>query len=864
MEIPNKIDSNNKSFYRRNKKKIKRTVYFVVALVFFSGGFIGSKILQSKGYNGLWDFAKTITSNYWKGLDAQPESISIEIKDKDYKFLEKKRNVAIERGIIINDIDGDYVPAELNYNGKKIKIKLRLKGHMTDHLQENKWSFRIKVKDKDSFMGMKRFSIQHPGTRGYIYEWIFHELMKKEDVIALRYKFVNVTVNGRDWGIYAVEENFENELIDNNSRKRGPILRFNPNLYWVHRYNMMQKQPSSDEYASYYSSNLEAYREDDVLSDSSQRTSYLKAMALVEGLRNKQISVDQVFDIERLAKFHAIIDLVGGENSIDWSDVKYYYNPITQKLEPVAYESFTNFTMRNIAGAYKFVEIDSIDSFEDWHTTLFSNPVFFKSYIGHLERVSSPKYLDEFFNESNVELEKNLAIICKEFPYKKFDKSSYYRNLKMIRKILDAPKSFHAYYKSISDNEIHLQLGSIESLPIEIKSLSVDGKIALPKKTTILVSKKKDKNVVYKEVVFMLPAGVRWNDSLAQSMNVNYCVLGSKNVRETIVFPFPHTDSEFISVDIKNKNSTINNFSFLEINESAKSIYINSGKHIVLSDLIIPEGYKVIANSGVSIDIKNSAKIISYSSLFFEGSEDEQIQVESSDSSSKGILIINAPQSIFKFVSFKNLPKVNESDWARSGAITFYESQVEFINCSFFKSKAEDAINLIRSPFSFVECLFQEMNDDALDIDFSDGTIDNCVFENCKENALDITKGNIKVSNIYIDGIGNKAVNVKAGASFKGKDIKIQNSKIGVSAEDLCTVELEKIAILNSEIGIVAYENKKGAGHPTININNIVLTQVKKNYLKEKKSIINVNAESVGDEVDNIEAIIKSDKKKSK
>ena len=85
-----------------------------------------------------------------------------------------------------------------------------------------------------------------------------------------------------------------------------------------------------------------------------------------------------------------------------------------------------------------------------------------------------------------------------------------------------------------------------------------------------------------------------------------------------------------------------------------------------------------------------------------------------------------------------------------------------------------------------------------------------------------------------------------------------------MSAEDLCTVELEKITILNSEIGIVAYENKKGAGRPTININNIVLTQVKKNYLKEKKSIINVNAESVGDEVDNIEAIIKSDKKKSK
>ena len=34
----------------------------------------------------------------------------------------------------------------------------------------------------------------HPGTRGYIYEWIYHQLMKQEDIIALRYKFINVTI----------------------------------------------------------------------------------------------------------------------------------------------------------------------------------------------------------------------------------------------------------------------------------------------------------------------------------------------------------------------------------------------------------------------------------------------------------------------------------------------------------------------------------------------------------------------------------------------------------------------------------------------------------------------------------------------
>ena len=165
--------------------------------------------------------------------------------------------------------------------------------------------------------------------------------MKREDVIALRYKFINVSVNGKDWGIYAVEENFDNELLENNTRPVGPIIRFNPDLYWVDRYNELIASKPVAEYASYYSANVEAYGENQVLKDSIQFNYYLKAMALVEGIRSKKMSVDEVFDVERLSKMHAIIDLVGGQHSIDWSDIKYYYNPVTSKLEPVAYESFT-------------------------------------------------------------------------------------------------------------------------------------------------------------------------------------------------------------------------------------------------------------------------------------------------------------------------------------------------------------------------------------------------------------------------------------------------------------------------------------------------------------------------------------------
>lgn len=819
---------NKRSFYQKNKKRIWRSVFLMLLIAVCAGGMIASKMLKTKGYSGLWDFASTVTSNYINGMDANPENLSIEIKDKDFKKLEKNRRKALERGVIINDLDGDYVPATVTYKGKKYDVKLRLKGHMTDHLQENKWSFRIKVKDKETLMGMKRFSVQHPGTRGYIYEWIYHQMMKQEDVIALRYRFMNVSVNGKDWGIYAIEENFEKELIENNNRKPGPVIRFNPDLYWVDRYNELERSQPVAEFASYYSAAVEAYREDKVLEDSLQRKYYLNAIALMEGFRSRKLSVEQVFDIPRLAKFHAVIDLVGGQHSIDWSDIKYYYNPVTAKLEPVAYESFTVFPFQEIAGNYRYFQLDSTQQFPDLHTALFSSEAFFREYIKQLERISLTAYLDDFFSASNDALQKNLAIIYKEFPYKKFDKQSYYRNQDMIRQLLSAPKALHAYYNGVSGKQIHLQLGAIESLPTEVISVSVGAHVCDPASKIILPAKQHSQYVNYKEYAFNLPDGITWNDSLIALLKVNYSVLGATMKQEASVFPFPHTDSEFIAEEVKNKTGNAEQFPFLLVDALRKEIIVRSGKQEINTDLVIPAGYKFIANAGVTLNLKNHAKIISYSPLIFTGDEDQPIVIESGDSSSAGIEIINAGASVFNYVVFKNFPKVKDAQWKRSGAIVLYESPVTFNYCRFYNFKAEDCISVIRSGFSFKECLFQKMQD-ALDIDFSEGTIINCVFEQCSENALDITMGKVSVKSVYIDGAG-KALNVKGGTQLKGNDVKIKNAAVGVNAEGRSAVELKLV----------------------------MLTNVKTDYLKKKKSSITVNGAAVG--ADNTEENAKAGK----
>ena len=117
-------------------------------------------------------------------------SMQINIKLDDYQTLLEKRNMALKDGILTRSKD-DEVNSIINFNNKNYKVKIRLKGDWVDHIKDDKWSFRIKVRGDKSIMGMKEFSLQHPRSRNYINEYIYHSLLRYEGAPSLRYKFIS-------------------------------------------------------------------------------------------------------------------------------------------------------------------------------------------------------------------------------------------------------------------------------------------------------------------------------------------------------------------------------------------------------------------------------------------------------------------------------------------------------------------------------------------------------------------------------------------------------------------------------------------------------------------------------------------------
>ena len=873
-----------KAFYSKELKKNKRPIIiivlaFIFGLVFFFSGFVASKkgvfgnFLIPK-VNELLDYSK----NYYKGLFAKGEDITIDIKYEDYQKLAYKREIAfIEKKLVTGE--DDYVPAKIKYKDKYLKVKLRLKGDNLDHLEGDKWSFRIEVNGDNTIFGMKLFSIQHPRTRNYIYEWIFHQALKSEEVLSLRYKFINVTLNGRNLGVYALEEHFEKRLIEFNKHREGPIVRFNENLYWDEKLQQESTFNSDSPVKTstsvnrngageYLSSDIRAFQSKKWLSDSTKNLHH-KAIHLLESFRHGDLKTSEVFDVHKLAIFLAITDLMGAHHDAHWQGMRFYYNPITSRLEPIGFDGDSGTPIESICATLDMREIQigsaaklasksSIPYF-NFFEMIFNDTIFYKEYIKSLEHVSEPAYLDKLLFEVNNELEKNLNIIYSDFPNFHFSNDVFYRNQKYIKTVLNPIKGLHAYFCQSFKNTLELELGNIQSMPVEVLSVSYKDRLFEPFREIILPAKYPSNPVNYRNISFILPKEFVWSNSMISDIKVNYKILGTGRKRNESIFPWSHLNSNFVENDFIRKKPNAHNFEFLLIDEKNKQIFIRPGKWNLNQNLIIPKGYRVTAKEGTQLDLSNFAKILSYSSIEFLGTEEKPIIINSQDSTGQGVIIMNANRaSLLEYVVFENLSAPSQSGWELTGAVTFYEADVSIYNCKFIRNRAEDALNIVRSNFKIDKTLFTKAYSDAFDADFAKGSITNCFFVNLINDAVDASGSIIDIQNIFINNAGDKGISIGENSQIKASEIKIQNVEIGIASKDRSELIGSEIYIVDSKIGIAVYQKKSEFGPAEITIKGLSMEKVATPYLVEEQSILIVNGQIIESSQKNVKEIILS------
>ena len=790
----------------------------------------------------------TLPVYYIKGLMIRPESLTINIKYKNMQKLEYMRKALL--GEAAEPLPSEYVPAKIDYEGKSIPIKIRLKGARLTHYSDNdEWSFRVNVRGDNTIFGMKRFAIHKPRTRNYIYEWLFHEVLKREGLIALRYKFINVTLNGKDLGVYALEEQFGKHLIEYNQKREGPIIRF-------------IKGPH------FQRSSIVPYEIKEILTSNDKREMLNKAVSLLESFRRGTMKHSEVFDVKKLATFFAITDLLGTHHSAITPHMRFYYNPITSKLEPIGFDGHLGTERTIYIAAELGINPEAswlYDSFRDWFRTFFNDKDtfderFFSEYIKALERISHPSYLEKLFSDIKDSLEHNLSLIYRDFPpfadhifsfgpdLFLFSKDILLKRQDYIRQTLNPMQGINAYFKESSQNSMTLELSNIHKTPIKIISATYNNTQQLMPDKEVILFPEPPSSLTYQDVLFKLPrkTSLSEKEMITGNLKVNYMLLGMSEMKHETVSPYSHFVTNFIEHDFIRQPPNIHEFHFLKVDESKRKIFIKTGSWNLRKNLIIPEGYRVFFGGGTQLDISNSAKILSYSPLEFIGTENAPIFIHSTDKSGQGIIVINANQkSILRYTVFENLSTPSQGGWKLSGTISFYESPVEIKNCQFISNNSEDGLNIVRSDFSIDNTSFKKASSDAIDIDFGKGEITNSSFVGCVNDAIDISGSHTKLKNIFINGAGDKGLSIGENSRMIAENIKIENSKIAIASKDSSTLDANNVKISDCEIGLAAYQKKNEFGPGSIIMTNAIFSKVETLHMVETGSSLRIEKKEI-------------------
>ncbi len=785
------------------------------------------------------------------------------------KIMEKRKQ-AFENGIL-ETTDKDWVKGFIIGNNEAMKARFRLKGDWLDHLIGDKWSFRIKMRKKYAWNRLRVFSIQTPAARNFLYEWVAHKFYQSGDMLTTRYGFIPVYLNNESRGIYAWEEHFVKQLIEFNNRREGPILKFTEDPFWQIQ-KIFLNTGKWQQLPYYESSVIRPFGENKTLRSPSLRQQFFNAQRLMFQYKHGLKKPSDIFDLEKLANYYAMLEVTHARHGMFWHNQRYYYNPVIDKLEPISFDGYSTDTPMDISleenFLYKIYDLEEVNPETELFTYLFYDKEFLERYFEKLEKVSDPDFIETFLKNHTAEQTLYDSLVRIEFPRFEFDPDYIRKSAASIRNYLPELKKLafkkldtgKPYFKKAQLNytdttvfqntpeyfvNVYKQSDEVDTFLIKICNY-------FPGELTILGTGASRKYMSGIDIgQHKVPAyhhGLSGSEiTMKVDSSAKYLYFLVNNRFDTYVVPiiswaYPSGSTARQELD---SLAQISHYSFIS-HRSGNELFVKPGMYSITAPVVIPEGYKVIFQAGAKLDLTDSALFVSYSPVYMMGTSENPVTITSSDFSANGFTVLQAKErSVLKNVLFENLNTLDYKGWTLTGAVTFYESDVDMRNVRFYRNQCEDALNTVRSEFSLDNCSFDYIYSDAFDSDFCTGVLSNSTFENTGNDAIDFSGSKIRISRCSIKDVKDKGISGGEDSHLTVDNVDIVRANIGVSSKDLSNIKIDGGQITDCNYGLVLLRKKPEYGPATIEMKNVTIVNARTKMLIEKGSKVNADGKLI-------------------
>ena len=778
----------------------------------------------------------------------------IDIKFKEFKKISKAKEIGWKAKTNIARPD-DWVSAKITYNGETKKIKMRLKGKTINHMIGDKWSYRINVKDGASLFGMRRFSIQHPKVRNYESEILFFHALKREGIIAPRYFFANIIINGKDIGVMAVDEHMGKELLESQNRKEAPIIRFDDDLFYqayaIHA-------PFKNVFRNYKTQPIKIIGSNPKNKSEVFQIHLKLAIGLLRGFVEGEIPASSVFDPVLTGRYLAISRVWGAEHSLEFDDIRFYYNPITARLELIGHDGKV---LQEGVQTYIYPNNPLIDH-------LLSDPEIRFYFSETLQRLHN-----EFQEGITLEWvqkiqDKNLEILQREFY------SFEGLNLGKIQARASAnykadqglfgnyPSYLNIHYINGADDKGILEITNHLPNLVDVNSITVTNRLTGKEEPAVL-QLPKVLPMVLEATKYKTSPKIRKiilnNDYNIKDYNIEISSrirgAGTIMVHEAISY-YPVLKSN--PIPTRPISQTLSDFPFITQTDPV-TLLMKQGQWNIDSWLFVPQDFKLIIQEGTLLNFASSVGIISKGRLMIAGTPKNPVVLKGKGDNGlwQGIAVLDTREtSVWSNTTIKDTTGIKLGEWSLTAGVTFYQADVVLNNVLFSGNLCEDSLNIVRSNFELNEVSINNALSDGFDSDFSKGVVTKGTFENIGMtgggDAIDVSGTTITIRGTKFKHIGDKAISAGENSTVTGTQVLIEGAAAGIVSKDGSHVSIEDASISGVKIAsMMAYIKKQEYGSATIIANNIKIGETPDSVIVEKGNQIFIDGIEVpGRELD--------------
>jgi len=282
--------------------------------------------------------------------------------------------------------------------------------------------------------------------------------------------------------------------------------------------------------------------------------------------------------------------------------------------------------------------------------------------------------------------------------------------------------------------------------------------------------------------------------------------------------------------------------------------------------LVLPDGAGLRAGPATTLRFGEREILLALGPLVLIGTAEQPVVLEGrlhQDGTHRpwqGIVVLHSERPhTLAHVEVRATTGVDRDGWQLTGGFTLRSSTLEMRNTRIVGSRAEDALNLIRTQFTLRNVDIVDARSDGIDVDFSSGAFEGGRYGGIGGDAIDLSGAEVTIEGVVIENVRDKAVSVGERSRLVMRNLMIDSVGTGIASKDGSIALIEDSTLRRvTHAALMAYSKKPGYGPAELEARRVELDRVGRPALAQLGSRVVIDGAAQAAEAIDVDALYKS------